>query len=59
MKKRAPHIFKDIKTVAAKESLRQEIERLIAASHVEIKYVPIIVGRDIKFNPRSSKEIRA
>jgi hypothetical protein len=59
MKKRAPHVFKDIKTVAAKESLRQEIERLIAASHVEIKYVPIIIGRDIKFNPRTSKEARA
>lgn len=59
MKKRAPHRFKEIKTVAAKESIRRRIADQIAASAVEIQRVPIIIGRDIKFNPRTSKEVRA
>jgi len=58
MKKRAPHIFKDIKTVAARDIVRAQIARHIAEQGVQIEHYPIIHGRDIKFNPRSSKEVR-
>lgn len=59
MKKRAPHIFKDIKTVAARDAVRAQIAQHIAEQGVQVQSFPIIVGRDIKFNPRSGKEVRA